>query len=222
MLVMSLVAPKVTANADSAILTQHAFSYSVGGEFNAVTSQDFTGLYAPTTAFDDGKGLGTGFETFCIESAVDFTPGATYTYTLASVDSQGVNLSEGAAFLYSEFATGILPHYDYADAAIRNQDAGELQAAIWWFQGGQTLAGFPSPTDNTYYTYATNALRLANADSPNDGLYGVDVLQLWNGATPAQNQLVLVPDSASTAMLLGLGLLPLALLRLLPKLAKIT
>jgi IS4 transposase len=46
----------------------------------------------------------------------------------------------------------------------------------------------------------------------NNGYYGVGVLNLWvdsNHTQVAQNQLMLVPDGGSTAMMLGLGFLGL-------------
>jgi hypothetical protein len=204
---ISPLAAQATAN--SVVLTQNAYSFSVAGEFNANTSQNFLGDYAPSAI------VGTGFETFCIETMVDFNPGQTYTYTLSSVDSRGVALTEGAAYLYEQFGTGTLANYDYTDTAIRNTDASYLQAAIWWFQGEQTFGGYPSPTiNNVFYEQAINALGgVANADSPNDGRFDVDVLQMWNGTTPAQNQLILVPDHGAAAGLLAMGLAALAVAR---------
>jgi hypothetical protein len=144
---------------------------------------------------------------------VDFNPGQTYTYSLGSVDSRGVALTEGAAYLYSQFSKGTLTGYDYTDTATRNTDASELQAAIWWFQGEQTFSGYPSPTNNIFYKEAITALGSANADSPENGKFGVEVLQMWDGTTPAQNQMVLVPDNGATAELFAVGLMALGLVR---------
>jgi hypothetical protein len=158
--------------------------------------------------------VGDGFETFCVQTTVDFYPGSTYTYTLSSSDSLGRDLTQGAAFLYDEFGRGVLPNYDYVDAAARNADAGALQSALWWFQGGQTYGGFPSPTNNVYYQFAINTLGLANADSANDGRFGVDILQMWDGnCNTAQNQLVLVSDNGATLLLLGASVSALAVIR---------
>jgi hypothetical protein len=201
----SIVAAKATT--DAVVLTQNGYSYSVGGEFKAITTQNFTQYYAPAAT------VGQGFETFCIECTVEYNPGQTYTYNLSDKDSRGVDLSEGAAYLYYEFGKGDLANYNYTDQAIRNVDAGELQAAIWWFQGEQTYPGYPSPTDNIYYEEAVNTLGLATADSPNNRRYAVDVLQLWDAGEAAQNQLVLVPDSGATGGLLALGLTALAVAR---------
>jgi hypothetical protein len=191
---------------DAVVLTQNAYSFFPGGEFNAVTSPDnFLPYYSPLAI------VGDGFETFCIETTVDFNPGVTYSYTLGNLDSRGVALSEGAAFLYYQFAEGILPGYDYTDTGARNADAGALQSAIWWFQGGQTYGGFPTATTDAFYSYATNSLGLLNADAPNNGFYPVDVFQMWDAnSQPAQNQLVVVPDNAPTLLLFGAALGALA------------
>jgi VPDSG-CTERM motif len=206
LLVISTVAAHATAN--SVVLTQNAYSYDVSGEFNATTTQSFLQNYSPSAI------VGTGFETFCIETMVDFNPGQTYTYDVSTVDSRGVGLSLGTAYLYDQFAKGTLGNYDYTDTATRNADAGALQAAIWWFQGQQTFPGYPNPTNNVYYQEALTALGGANnADSPSGGRYGVEVFQMWDGSTPAQNQLVVVPDTGATTSLFAMGLGGLAVLR---------
>jgi len=206
LLAMSIVAPKVTAN--SVVLTQNAYSYYVGGEFDAHTSQSFLANYKP------GAIVANGFETFCIETTVEFSPGATYTYTLSDVDSQGRDLTKGAAYLYYEFGKGMLQNYNYTDTSIRNSDASELQAALWWFQGKQSYGNYPSLSGNIFYEEAITALGgVDQADAANNGRYGVDVLQMWSGATPAQNQLVLVPDTGATAGLFAMGLTVLGVAR---------
>jgi hypothetical protein len=205
------------AFANSVVLNQDAYSYDVGGEFSAVTSQNFLNNYASSTI------VGGGFETFCIETTVDFTPGQTYTYNLSSVDSLGRNLTEGTAFLYYEFAKGVLSGYDYniandpTDAADRKADAGELQAAIWWLQGNQTYGDgqytVPTIANNAFYALAISTLG-SNATSANDGIYGVEVLQMWNAnGAAAQNQLVLVPDGGMTVALLGMSLAGMCLVQ---------
>jgi hypothetical protein len=158
-----------------------------------------------------------GFETFCIETTVDFTPGSTYSYNLSNTDSQGRQLTEGAAFLYYKFAKGTLTGYVYNNGAQRQTDAGLLQAAIWWLQGNQTYSDgnyqIPNTSNNPFYALAVNTLGSINATNANNGKYGVDVLQMWDGRTPAQNQLVLVPDGGLTAGLLGMGLVGMFLVQ---------
>jgi hypothetical protein len=205
LLVISTMAVQATVN--TVVLTQNAYSFSVAGEFNANLSHSFLGNYA------DSAIVGTGFETFCIETMVDFNPGQTYTYSLGSADSRGFALTQGAAYLYAQFSKGTLTGYDYTDTATRNTDASELQAAIWWFQGEQTFPGYPSPTNNVFYKEAITALGSGNADLAENGKFGVEVLQMWDGKNPAQNQLVLVPDNGATAGLFALGLTVLGLVQ---------
>jgi hypothetical protein len=197
--------------ANSVVLTQGNYSYDVGGEFTATTSQSFLNNYVPSTIVNGG------FETFCIETTVNFTPGSTYSYNLSGTDSLGRQLTEGAAFLYYEFAKGTLPGYVYNNTAQRNTDAGLLQAAIWWLQGNQTYNDgsyqIPSTSNNTFYNLAITTLGSINATNANNGQYGVEVLQMWNGSSPAQNQLVLVPDAGMTAGLLGMGLVGMFLVQ---------
>jgi hypothetical protein len=203
--------------ANSVVLTQGNYSYDVGGEFTATTSQSFLNNYVPSTIVNGG------FETFCVETTVNFTPGFSYSYNLSNTDSLGRQLTEGAAFLYYEFATGTLTGYDYntantaSDKALRKTDAGLLQAAIWWLQGNQTYNDgsyqIPSTSNNPFYALAISTLGSINATNANNGQYGVDVLQMWDGTSPAQNQLVLVPDGGMTAGLLGMGLVGMFLVQ---------
>ncbi len=166
---------------------------------------------------------------------------ARHTHTCCRIKTaSGKQLSEGAAFLYYEYATGQLADYNYANVNVpriqiagkerpaqrsklrfdatgllsRSLDNGELQAAIWAFQGNQSSPGFPDLTTDPFYLLALDTLGSTAANSPNNGLYNVDILQLWDGSTPFQNQLVYlgaVPDATATAGLLGAGLGVLAL-----------
>jgi hypothetical protein len=201
-----------------------------GGEFTAFTSQNFAQNYYGGATYTSGSQ--TGFETFCIETRVDFTPnnppwnGPTYNYSLGNVaqplsgggNGSGLALTQGAAWLYQEFATGGLSSYGfdytYSDASDPNgrmTDDNLLQAAIWAFQGGQTYSGYPSG-NNQFYQDAINALGPSAANAYTGT--AVQVLQLWTGdGTAAQNQLVYVPDVAQTAGLLGIGLFGIVLLR---------
>ncbi len=217
----------MSLQADTITLYQDAYSYPVGtaggssgGEFNAITAPtSYLGNgYTAQTAFNIG--YGAGFETFCMQVAVEFNPTQTYNYTLGQSMMLGNSvqpLTQGAAYLYYLFATGNpLLGYDYVNPANRLADAGLLQAAIWDLEGGQGWSGDPfNPSTNPYYLLAlSNFGGLAGADAPSNGSFGVDVMLLTdaNGA-PAQDQLVLVgvPDGGTTVMLLGLGFGGLAL-----------
>lgn len=208
-LTLAVLSGTPAAFANSIVLNQDAYSYGQGGEFSAVTSQNFLNNYVSLTIVNGG------FETFCIESSVEFSPGTTYSYTLGSSDatSPGIQLNKGTAYLYYEFAKGDLAGYDYADTAGRVADAGLLQAAIWYLQGKQiynadgSLHDDPATDGNIFYAQAMSLFG-SSATNANNGAYGVEVLQMWtaNGA-PAQNQLVLdsVPDGGTTVLLLGMS-----------------
>ncbi len=195
-----------------------------GGEFTAYTAPSLIAANYSTEALINNQGTwnGTtqGFETFCIEVGVDFTPGNwgnnnPYYYTEGltaqplsgpSTGGSGSNraLSKGAAWLYFEFATGNLGSFAYTYGSGRESDDNLLQAAIWAFQGGQTYGSYPSLTDtengsNPFYNAAIGQFGdLAGADAAYSG-GGVDILQLWSSYNPitdtysgaAQNQLVL-------------------------------
>jgi len=178
----SLLAAGV-AKADMVTLSQNAYSYNNGGEFSAVFSS------TPNQSI----------EVFCDEISTVFSPGTSYSYKYVTTDSEGYGLSEGAAYLYSLFNAGTLPGYDYTDASKRNADAGELQAALWALTGqavtgtGETAAYTP-PTigNNTFYALAYS--KLAFPLSANNGLYPVDIMQLYNAdGSAAQAQFVPVP-----------------------------
>lgn len=192
-----------------------------GGEFTAYTSVDYLGNYAASAQYDGG------FQTFCIETGVDFTPGNSpwnnntpYYYTLGTVSQplsgggtgSATSLSLGAAFLYYEFATGNLDNlenniFNYTYGSARQSDDNLLQAAIWAFQGGQSYSGYPNGgAGNPFYNLAVNDLTALGlvASNPNDGTYSVQILQMWTQApngqlgTAAQNQLVLTGDTGPT------------------------
>ena len=148
-LASGVVAPSLMA--DTVVLSNSAFSYSDGGEFTAVTTPTLADLsaYSPYTSTSDS------FQTFCVQVSTEFYEGTTYNYTVSSVslgapglgsggavggvgNANSYPLSEGAAWLYSQFALGTLAGYDFANTLNdRQTEAGILQSAIWALQGGQ-------------------------------------------------------------------------------------
>jgi hypothetical protein len=232
-LATAVISPAVKA--DTVDLYYGPYAYSVGGEFTAVTSPSYNANYSPLAlaqVTDDNNVTQTGFETFCVQTSVDFTPynwgnSTPYNFT-TSLNSVGAPdafaLSEGAAYLYSQFAQGILGNYDYTDAGTRITDAGELQAALWALQG-QSYPGFSGIAGNPYYAEAESYLG-ANLETPAtlSTDFGVEMMNLTDGnGNPAQNQLIYlggsnngyqpVPDGGATLELLGLSLGGLAFVR---------
>lgn len=210
LVVCMLLAGLSTARAQSVTLDINNYSFGNGsidgGEFTANTSQNFLGSYASTAV------LNGGFETFCVQSTVDFYSGNTYSYVLTNTDSAGQPLTLGAAYLYQEFATGNLAGYDYLNTDPTNTrltDAGELQLALWTLQGQTVPSGFPSLSTDPFYNLAITDLGGTSAAfADNNGTYGVDIIQLYdaNGA-PAQAQLVLTPEPPTILLFVFAGIL---------------
>lgn len=150
------------------------------------------------------------FYTFCLEKQVGIIDG-TYEYTVDSAALlQGDTLSVGSAWLYEQFFKGTLvgltPFSNYLDD--RDVNAGLLQNAFWALEdeGG---------TETFYYNLAVGHFgSVAAAKADIDDSSKVRVLNLWGArGEDKQSQLVYVPDSGMTAILLGLGLLSLAAFR---------
>lgn len=197
--------------ANSVELYAYQYEYGGGGEITAVSSPSFLANYAPSAI------LNGGFETFCIEVAVNADVNTPYSFSLGQTTSEGNPLTLGAAYLYYLFGTGALPGYNYADSpsspyGSRIFDAEELQTAFWALMNqpnyfGQNLAANP-------YLNLAMTVYGGNVLNPNNGALPVDVMQLWdpnNVGSPAplgyQAQLVIVgvPDGGSTAVALGAG-----------------
>lgn len=179
-------------------------SYSDGGQFTAWVNGDTS----------------TAFQTFCIETQNTFSPNGVYNYVLQqdthNVPPGATPLKLGTAWLFSQFAAGTLAGYTGTSL-----QAGELQAALWYFQtqvfpnndfltwGNGTPGtglGFDSYTKLAIDTLGANVL------DPSAGAYGVSVIHLENG----QDWLA-VPDGGVTAMLLGMGMLSLGWVRRMVK-----
>jgi hypothetical protein len=199
------------------------FTYP-GGEFNvALAAQDTTPSDATffnndilanysSAAIVDGPN-GIGFETFCNSGST----GLQNNPQQASFTTEFVSL--GGAWLYSQFAQGILSGYDYnpdASGGIftsRAQAAYALQNAIWGLDG---TGGEDLNTGATGYSYYIDLAysMFGNSDTnAADGAYGVQELLLSYNDAPAQPMLVIVtPDGGSTVILLGMALTGIAVL----------
>ncbi len=204
-----------------------------GGEFNI---NPVTGVgYAPSVL------VGGGFETFCLARDLSITVPGTYN---ATVNANGTftsdtaghtqQLTKGSAWLYQQFASGVLSTYRYTatsggTTSGRAQDAANLQAAIWVMQGtywyGATAADLAADLSNVFVNLAANAFGggtaglLAAMAANAAGGFNVGALNLTYATTvgsipigtPAQSMLTLLPDGGTTLMLMGIGFSSLAL-----------
>ena len=194
-LAASTHAQNVTLNLNS------PYQYGNGGEFVA-TPNGFPGT--PLSLTNDGN-----FQTFCIQTQVEFSPGNTYSVYFAPLGAPGgPALNEPTAYLYDQFIRGVLPGYDYPNAlSQRLNDAGALQYAFWLLEGQDTtgLTADPDPTLTTFY------INLATTNAIPGNFYGVSVMVMYSGdlsnPTFAQNQLIELPGipAPGAAALLGLG-----------------
>jgi hypothetical protein len=200
-----------------------------GGEFTAIGSGLSTAGYASTTS------SGGSFETFCMAFNEEFVPGnwggPAYDYYLSnntfSNPSNAVSgtLTEGTAWLYSQYASGVLQGFDYSTGPSSNQatTAMELQEAIWFLQQSP---GAPAPgAGNPFVSLVETTLGSSATTNATPGFDGVQIMVLTNnnsnfGSTPnAQPQLYYsVPDNGTTVLLLGIAIVGLVgFKRFLPK-----
>jgi len=192
-----------------------------GGEFIAIGSGLSTSGYAATTS------SAGSFETFCMAYNEEFVPGnwggPAYNYYLSNNtfsnpgNTVSGTLTEGTAWLYSQFASGKLSGYDYSTGPTSTQaiSALELQEAIWWLQQSP---GAPTPISDPFVTLVESIFGSAGNAMTNatPGYDGVQIMVLTNsngnfGSTPnSQPQLYYnVPDNGTTLFLVGLALLGL-------------
>lgn len=166
----------------------------------------------------------TGFQTFCLEG----NESAGYGWSDASLSDGAVGggfsggnpdpICLGTAWLYSEFAKGVLVGYDYT-AAGRQASALDLQKTIWWLEGEMADPGALNPFRN-----AVMGLANYTDDAGLNNVYNVLVVNMTSipkpgAAGPAgqpvlkQSMLVMVPDGGMTLALLGGALFGLGVMR---------
>jgi len=233
---MALVVGTAAAQVVTVNNNTGSYSYGQGGEFAAAgvpLYAQYGGLYAGVAKNVDTT-YGNSFQVFCIQTSVEFSPGTQYRYTVSPPANPVETISWGAAWLYSQFASGHLASYGYtyATGTGRTQSAADLQLAIWYLQGQTTLAsqgnsgagftgtgyngllgadvGYSMGTRNgtAFYNDAFAAATAAGVSvtSAANGAFGVGDLELWNSnGTQAQNQLMMVPEP--TTLVAGMLLL---------------
>jgi hypothetical protein len=192
-----------------------------GGEFTASGSGLDLSSYSSGALTTSTHGQ-AGFSTFCMEYKEEFNPGSTYSYTLNSnafggdvAGGGGDPVSKGTAWLYSQFAQGILDGYSYTGTSARKSSNTDLQLAFWYLEDEISFLN-PSynPASNGFLTAVSSQFgSLAAAKADANGAYGVQILNLTSsrGATNNQSQLYYhnVPDTGATLALLGLAFMGL-------------
>jgi len=205
----------------------------IGAAALLTTSNVFATIYTGsiTLTYDYGNANGGGaykavtsslgtFDTFCLNSGVPFTPGATYSFMSSDSAMPGGPgnvitpdpISIGTAWLYSQFAHNVAGFFGTA------QIANDLQAAFWYLEG-EALG-----VDNAFVAAAKAALGLTDAGvkANANGAYGVFAINMWdaNGSSTAPNKqpmLGIVPEPstviAGALLLLPFGVSTLRILR---------
>jgi hypothetical protein len=172
--------------------------------------------------------VGRGFQTFCLEINENISGQPFWAELNTVAIGGGIGggspdpLSIGTAWLYKQFAEGNLAGYDYTPGPGRAASARALQETIWWLEEEQPDPGAGNPFRNLVLAkYGTEAAARANYDPATAGfnvrvinLYGIDKITREPDYTARkQDMLVYLPDGGVTLVLMGGGLLGLAMLR---------
>lgn len=187
------------------VTIQDHYGTTNGGEFLA-TPIDFD--FAPVRLNTIASGA---FETFCLEVSENIAFGGTYWVELNTAAVHGGAgggdpdpLDPLTAYLYQQFISGTLAEYAYAVDDVgtaRAASADALQRVIWYIEQETAMTWTPGDGSKADLFYQ-DALANAGSDIGN-----VRILNLYNnaqGTSPAQDQLVLIPEPASL-LLLALG-----------------
>lgn len=194
---------------------QGPFQVNPGGEFVAKPSDGLTvpAGYAATTKDQGTAAQNPSFQTFCLERSEVLVFGTTYDVTLSNSAKLGGGgavggkdpISVGTAYLYDQFARGVLSGYDFADSTpgvSRKADAEILQQTIWYLEEEIGIGGV---SDTKFLDLVAGTTDNKSDAAP--GAYGVAVMTLKDGALNRQDLLIRVPDGGLTIMLLGMSLL---------------
>ncbi len=144
--------------------------------------------WVSTTFIDENNGLVTG-------------PGS---HAILGSKPYGDNLDPKTAYLYWQFATGVLGGYNYVPGAGRNASAAALQEAIWHIEQepGYLVLGSLSAQAQAWVAAATAAgwTTIGNVRVINTYTYD-------SPATPRQDMLYIVPAPAAALLgVIGIGL----------------
>jgi hypothetical protein len=159
-----------------------------------------------------------GFQTFCMERN-EFLSGQPFDGWLNTAAVNGGlgggspdPISIGTAWLYKQFAEGTLAGYVYTTGSGRAASARALQEAIWMLED-EMAVDFSNPYISLVITKFGWPGAKADYTSVNPN-YIVRVINLESAdGTKRQDMLVYLPDGGMTLILMGGGLLGLALIR---------
>ena len=177
-----------------------------GGEFTLAPDAQLASALGPYSSLTrDWVQQGT-FQSFCIEVDEHISGNTTYNVNFSDHSVFGnVTLNKGTAWLYEQFARGILTGYDYGSTIpARHASAAALQNEIWLLMG-------QGGSGDAYFGSLVAAAATAggwNVNDANNGQFQVEVLNVWSGAVgtgKAQDMLVMVPDAGATVTLLSMG-----------------
>jgi len=182
-----------------------------GGEFS-VYSADLGGAYSPKALVSYLTSHTGAFQSFCLEENEGFSDTTTATLNTAAVlgglgGGSPDPICRATAWLYQQFAMGVLSGYDYS-AAGRNASAEALQNAIWALENELGAASYGAGLVALAVANVTNPYADANGD------FGVMVLNMYDASGRyRQDMLVYLPDGGATLVLLGTSLVGVALMR---------
>jgi hypothetical protein len=172
--------------------------------------------------------VGGGFQTFCLEINENISGQPFWAELNTVAIGGGIGggspdpLSIGTAWLYKQFAEGNLAGYNYTPGPGREASARALQETIWWLEQEQPDPGPGNPFRNLVLANFGNVTAArANYNPATAGfnvrvinLYGIDNVSGGPDYTARkQDMLVYLPDGGMTLVLMGGGLLGLAMLR---------
>ena len=217
------------------------FQSGLGGEFTLNpnhTAVPGGGHWLDLSGYVAGKSRSVGpvaaygtFQSFCIEydEHIHDYP-KIYDVTIGpSARDGGVAgpspdpVSKGAGYLYSHFAKGTLSGYDFTSGpgSARKDSAADLQNALWMLEEEVAMN-----LNNKFIKLLVSAGGLFEGDiaaamADGAGMFGVSALNLWdagyseNMSRRGQDQLYYrrVPDTGTTAVILGMGFFGLLVFR---------
>jgi len=212
--VAAIVFAGTAAQADTLSISQTGtvlgitYSAGAGGEFTIKPIDGpLVGVESNYSSLTKNIKNAPSFQSFCLETRETMSSGE-YVFNTKAIEGGvgpgGDPISPETAYLYTQFARGVLSSYDYSNTGVgRSVSAAELQRAIWELEGETIGSGQLPATTGQAATWKAEATAAAWATIRN-----VRVLNITDASgSIKQDMLVLVPTPA--AALAGLPLLGL-------------